>query len=180
MERKARQFPSGAIFGQSTRPTAVQTPVTSEKRARKVSSAICSLLWVLPSVRLSFFVDGQDFRVCQGRYVCDTRIFDIARGSQLIWTPGTATTVRKLHSQWEDLWKALDHRQNPSTSHIEMDPHPFPSYYPPLPPLPPAMRPFPFPTTSNASPSNRGMIFYPQPLPMADTSPRDSAVESDQ
>ena len=58
-----------------------------------------------------------------------------------------------------------------------MDPHSFPNYYPSLPTLPPAMRPFPFPTTSNASPSSRGMIFYPQPLPLADNSQRESTAE---
>jgi len=60
-----------------------------------------------------------------------------------------------------------------------MDPHTFQNYYPTLPTLPPAMRPFPFPATSSGSPSNRGMIFYPQPLPMTDNTQRESPVESD-
>lgn len=36
--RKARQFSRGVIFVQSTGPTAVQTLVTFEKRARKLLS----------------------------------------------------------------------------------------------------------------------------------------------
>ena len=110
------------------------------------------------------------------------RISQIARVGQLIWTPDTATTLEKLQKSRDGERKALGSRQTlieASVSEGEMDPLPFSSYYPSLPPIPPAMRPFSFPTTSNASPSSRGMIFYPQPLPLGDNSQRESNLEAD-
>ena len=52
-----------------------------------------------------------------------------------------------------------------------MDPTAFAaSYYHALPSLPPGVRyPYPASTAAGAGPTNRGMIFYPQPMTVEDT-----------
>lgn len=46
---------------------------------------------------------------------------------------------------------------------MEMDPAPFAGYYSTLPSLAPGLR-YPYPATTAAGATGRGMIFYPQPM----------------
>jgi len=46
---------------------------------------------------------------------------------------------------------------------VKMDPTPFTGYYSTLPSLTPGLR-YPYPATTAAGATGRGMIFYPQPM----------------
>lgn len=53
----------------------------------------------------------------------------------------------------------------------KMDPTTFGGYYPAMPSIPSSMR-YPYPASSMASPTSRGMIFYPKAMSGSDTSER--------